>query len=68
MFDFLSMLLDFGPMFLGFADFSPESAGTRRTLTPPAFESRTLLRCDSFALILDKRDQPVNRQLAIAVL
>jgi hypothetical protein len=68
MFDFVTMPLDFGSMFLGFADFSSESAGTRRILTPPAFESGTLLRCDSSPLVLDKHDQPVNRQLAIAVL
>jgi hypothetical protein len=67
-FDFVTIPLDFGSMFLGFADFSSESAGTRRILTPLAFESGTLCRCDASPLVLDKRDQPINRPLAIAVL
>jgi hypothetical protein len=68
MFNPLTIPFDFRPMFLGFADLSSESAGTRRIFTPLTFKGRTLVRGDSSLLLVDKHDKPLNGQLAIAVL
>jgi hypothetical protein len=67
-FDSVTVLLDFGTMFFRFPNFSPKGARTRRILTTLTLESGTPLRSGPSSLLVDKRNQPMNCELAIAVL
>jgi hypothetical protein len=67
-FDSVTVPLDFRTVFLRFPDFSLKRARARRTLAALPLQGGTPLRSNPSLPLLDKRNQPMNGQLAIAVL
>jgi hypothetical protein len=67
-FDSVTVLLNFGTMFLRFPDFSSKSAWPRRTSPAPTLQGGTPFRSNPASPLVDKLNEPMNCQLAIAVL